>query len=57
MENIDWPFEDRIKIIENYQQLPTPEFNDGNEDAYRFNLWNVYLHSDTVLWEIHLGQL
>lgn len=57
MENIDWPFEDRMKIIKNYQQLPTPEFNDGNEDAYRFNLWNVYdrvcqaIKSFVVLYE------
>lgn len=41
MENI-WPFEDRIKIIKNYKRLPMPEFNDGDEDAYRFNVWNLY---------------
>ncbi len=56
MENI-WSFEDRIKIIKNYKRLPMPEFNDGNEDAYRFNVWNLYdrvcesIKSFVVLYE------
>ena len=57
MGNIDWPFEERIKIIKNYQKLPTPEFKDGNEDAYRFNVWSLYnrvyeaIKSFVVLYE------
>ena len=42
MQDTNWSFEDRIKIIKNYKKLPTPQFNDGNEDAYRFNVWNLY---------------
>lgn len=42
MQNVVWSFEERIKIIKNYKKLPCPEFNDGNEDAYRFNVWNLY---------------
>ena len=37
-----WSFEDRIKIIKNYKRLPVPLFDDGNEDTYRFCVWNLY---------------
>lgn len=39
---IDWPFEERIKIIKNFKPHPFPSFEDGNEDAYRFTVWQLY---------------
>ena len=39
---IDWSFEDRIKIIKNFKPQLFPSFEDGNEDAYRFTVWQLY---------------
>lgn len=57
MQDINWPFEDRIRIIKEYKQLPQPVFDDGSEDTYRFCLWNLYervceaIKSFVVLYE------
>ena len=38
----DWPFEKSIKYIKEFTPIEIPPFNDGNEDAFRYNLWGLY---------------
>lgn len=55
--NINWPVEERFKIIENFIPQERPSFEDGNEDAFRFTLWNLYtriidaIHSAMLLYK------
>lgn len=39
---IDWPLEDRLKIIKNFKPLEEPSFDNGEEDAFRYVVWNIY---------------
>lgn len=42
MNSITWSFEERIKIIKGFVPLKQPIFDNGNEDAFRFNMWGLY---------------
>lgn len=39
---IDWPLEDRLKIIKNFKPIDKPSFDNGEEDAFRYVVWNIY---------------
>lgn len=32
----------KFQHIANFKPLPTPDFSDGTEDAFRYNLWSLY---------------